>query len=276
MVKKLSYRIPGDNKISLSKELEQEIKERFKNDRENKFQIFLICSGIRRKYLDKKTNSYKPEFDEWYKKTGMDKVFGSLPNFTKYSGCGEVVNYVGTKTSDPEKYLKQLPLTVGTLYEISKVLKQDKDLFKIILQFTPTRKSISELKHEWVTKKPPLINPNITEEKVRKWKIKWDNPPPPKQKRTDKRTLPFISITCNGELWDFNRKTGDKIGCLDLDEVEEFQRLVSKLFTSENQEKFKMESNIDYLTEGYFRGKERYSTSRNILKKKSTKQKYVE
>lgn len=188
---RISYKIPGDNRISLSKDLEKEIKERFKNDRENKFQIFLICSGIRRKYLDTKKNSYKPVFEEWYRESGMNDVFGSLPNFTKYAGCGEVVNYVGTKTSNPEKYLLKLPLSVGTLYEISKLLKQDEDLFNVLLHYTPKRKNITDEKHEWVTKRPPLINPKITEEKVRLWKMKWDNPPPPKQKRTDKRTLKF-------------------------------------------------------------------------------------
>jgi len=273
--RQLDYKVWGSNRISLTGEMEQEIKTRFKNDRENKFQIFLICSGIRRKYLDTKTNSYKPEFQKWYNETGMDDVFGSLSNFTKYSSCGEVVNYVGTKTSNPEKYLKQLPLTVGTLYEIFQVLKKDKDLFNILLHYTPTRKSISDPKHEWVTKKPPLINPNITEIKVRTWRMKFDNPPPPKQKRTDKRTLPFINITCNGELWDFDKKTGDKIGCLDLDEVETFFKLVSKLFNDENKEKFKIEGNLDYLINGYYRGKERYDPSKNILKGKSTEQKYV-
>ena len=32
--------------------------------------------------------------------------------------------------------------------------------------------------------------------------------------------LKFITITVNGELWDFDKKTGDKTGCVDLNDVE--------------------------------------------------------
>ena len=38
----------------------------------------------------------------------LNEYYGSLSNFTKYCGCGEVVNWVGTKSDEPQKYLKQL------------------------------------------------------------------------------------------------------------------------------------------------------------------------
>lgn len=272
-----SYKIPTGDRVTISESLVNEIKTRFQQDRENRFQLFLLSSGIRNKYLNKKTRTYNPEFLEWYTENGMKDLFGSIPNFTKYSGCGDVVNYVGTKTSDPEKYLKKLPLSVGSLYEISQILK-DKELFNICLQFTPTRKSIDEPKWEWVTKKPSLINPNRTELEIRTWRRKWDNPPPPKLKRTDKRTLPFVTITCSGELFDFDKKTGDKLGVLDLDEVENFLEKLNKFFEKENtnQLQFRLDDNMDYLTEGYYKRKERTDPGRNIIegKTKKKKQKY--
>ena len=38
------------------------------------FFTFYADGNIRRKYLDTKTNSYKPEFQKWYNETGMDDV----------------------------------------------------------------------------------------------------------------------------------------------------------------------------------------------------------
>jgi len=100
---KSNYGIPGSNRVTLGNELVQEIRQRFEDDRDNRFQLYLLSSGIRRKYLDKKSGNYTDEFQSWYKKTKMDELYGSLANFTKYAMCGEVVNYVGTKTSNPDK-----------------------------------------------------------------------------------------------------------------------------------------------------------------------------
>ena len=141
------YRIPTGKRVTISDALTNEIKDMFDQDKDNfervktnRFQLFLLSSGIRNKYLDKKTKTYPEEFTKWYKSSGMEKLFGSVPNFTKYCGCGDVVNYVGTQTSDPEKYLKKLPHSVGSLYEISMILKMGERLFKMCLHYTPTRK----------------------------------------------------------------------------------------------------------------------------------------
>ena len=100
--RKSDYSLRGHNSIDLSNELVEELRDRFETDRENRFQLFLLSSSIRRKYLDKKTNKYSDEFDIWFKKNKLNELYGSLANFTKYCGCGDVVNYVGTKTSDPQ------------------------------------------------------------------------------------------------------------------------------------------------------------------------------
>lgn len=272
------YQIPSGKQVLISKSLEDEIKTRFFQDRENRLQLFLLSSGIRNKYLNKKTNKYSDEFQIWYQNSGMVDLYGSIPNFTKYSSCGDVVHYVGTQTTDPEKYLKNLPLSVGSLYEISMILKMGEDLFKICLQFTPSRKSVDEAKYEWTTNRPALISKNSSELKIRTWRRKWENPPPPRVKRTDKRTLPFITITCSGELFDFDKKTGDKIGVLDLDEVELFFKKLSKFFESESPSElqFRLEDHMDYLTQSYLERRKRADPGREIEKSKEKKQqKYV-
>jgi hypothetical protein len=175
-----------------------------------------------------------------------------------------------------QKDLAQLPTSVGALYEISQILKLGEDTMKVCLQFTASRKSTAELKHEWATKKPALIQPKVTELALRTWRRKWENPPPPKQKRTDKRTLPFITITCNGELFDFDRKTGDKVGCVDLVDVEEFLKEVEELARSKNRSiQFRIDNQMDYLTQGYFKRKESYDITRNLNGGKKAEEKYV-
>ena len=155
------------------------------------------------------------------------------------------------------------------------VLKKDKDLFNILLHFTPKRKTIDEPKYDWVTKRPPLIRTNQTEKGIREWRQRWDNPPPPKQKRTDKRTLKYITITVNGELFDFDRKTGDKVGCVDLVDVEDFLKKVQKLITEENEQKFLITNEMEYLTDGYYRRKDQFDVTRSIKEgKKDTSSKY--
>ena len=265
---KSNYGIPGSNRVTLGNELVEEIRQRFEDDRENRFQLYLLSSGIRRKYLDKKSGNYTDEFQSWYKKTKMDELYGSLANFTKYAMCGEVVNYVGTKTSNPDKYLKQLPVSVGSLYEISMILRSDEDLFKMCLHYTPRRSSLDEEKYDWKTPRPALINKSITELKVRTWRQKWENPPPPKQKRTDKRTLKFVTIQVNGELFDFDRKTGDKTGCVDLPDVEEFLTKLRSLFDEQTEQRFKLTDELEYLTNGYYKRKDSYDVTRNIKKGK--------
>lgn len=261
------YRMPGGNRITVSSHLADEIKKRFAADRENRFQLFLLAAGLRKKYLNKRTNKYTKEFVSWMKVEQLDELFGSLSNFTKYAAAGDVVAYVAKNTSNPAKYLKRLPLSVGTLYEVSQILKDKngKETFKVCLEFTAKRKSLSEPKYEWSTKLPALISPRTSEAVVRNWRREWNDPPPPKQQRSDKRTLPLASIMVSGELFDFDKKTGDKIGCVDLSDVEAFIKKLNKLFDEENAIQFKLETHTDYLTDGYFKRKQASDAAAKIV-----------
>lgn len=268
--------IPGDNQVTISKQLEKRLKDHFHTDRVNRFQLYVLSSGMRRKYLDPDTQKYSDQFLAWYKKAAMPKLFGSIANVTKYASAGDLVDYVATNTNDPAKYLNQLPVSVGALYELSIILKLHEEAFKLCLQFTAFCKSVDEPKFDWKTKKPPLISPRVTEQKVRAWRQKWENPPPPKVKRTDKRTLPLVSVYCSGELLDFDRKTGDKVGCLDLAQVEDFLKLIAEHFTDENAPQFRIDSHMEDLTSTYFKWKAYYDVARNAKKgKKDNSDRYV-
>ena len=87
-----------------------------------------------------------------------------------------------------------------------------------------------------------------------------------------------MTISCSGELFDFDKRTGDKVGVLDLDEVELFFEKLSKFFDTESPSElqFRLEDHMDYLTEGYYKRKERVDPGRNIIGSKGKKQqKYV-
>lgn len=267
---KQKYSIPRGKRVQISEALLNEIEKRFSSDRENRFQLFLLSSGIRRQYLSK-DGTYENTFIDWFQSSSAITQYGSLPNFTKYASCGDVVHYVGTKTSDPQKYIDQLPVSVGALYEISMILKSDHALFDLCLHFTASRKTIDAPKHEWKTVKPALIRRNISELAVRMWRRKWENPPPAKVKRADKRTLPFIEIKCNGELFDFDRKTGEKTGLLDLNEVEVFYSKLVECFQREcpDSMQFRMLDHMDYLTQGYYDRRDAVDPIKNVAKPRS-------
>jgi hypothetical protein len=268
-VRTVDYRIPGSNQITLSNELADEIRERFQIDRDNRFQLFLLAAGLRRKYQTKKAGPYVQEFQDWYKKQKFKELFGSLTNFTKYASAGDVVAYTAKNTSNPDKYLKRLPVSVGTLYEISLILgdrKNGKDDFKLCLQFTAKRKSVDAPRHRWTTRYPALINPKATEAQVRNWRRQWNEPPPEKVKKS-RLNIPLGTIYVSGKIFAF-WENGDKADGVDLPEVEDFLHKLKTLFTDENGEQFRLTDEMDYITDKYFRQKEKFDPARNLLAKK--------
>lgn len=46
---KTDFHIPGSNRISLSDALADEIRERFNADRQNRFELFVLAAGLRKK-----------------------------------------------------------------------------------------------------------------------------------------------------------------------------------------------------------------------------------
>jgi hypothetical protein len=277
------YRVPGGNRVTLSPQLADEIREHFNIDRDNRFQLFVLAAGIRRKYLNKKTNSYKAEFEKWYISEKMEDLFGKLPNFTKYASAGEVIEYVVKKLDveddERDRVLNRLPVSMNSLYELSRIINfKDEEidgdrLFRRCLRHTPKREYVGQPSFEWKDSKPALIRKSVTSLAIATWFQKFKNPPPPKQKRTDKRTLKYMTITCNGELFNFSKKTGEHTGCVDLPDVEEFFAKVQSLFTEETEPFFRLESHMDYLTEGYYTNKDKVDPSKNIANPSKSRKK---
>lgn len=176
----IDYVTAGENQTALTPQLAEAIRERFDAVRENRFELYTLAAGIRKRYLSEKTVKYEPEFEQWYKKHKMDECFGSDANFLRYAAAGDVVVYTSQQTSNPEGYLRQLPVSVGALYECSLILNTRKtgkeDFIRCLTQY-PTRTSVSQSPDDWgnrIGKK--VIHPKATAADIRNWRRKWENP----------------------------------------------------------------------------------------------------
>lgn len=276
----LEYAIPGSNGISLDKKLADQIRKHFNTDRQNRFQLFLLAAGIRNKYLDKKKREYSKDFDEWFRKHKMEDVYGGITNFIKYASAGDVVAHTAFNTSDPEKYLQQLPTSLRALYEISFILKlsieKKNNWFLLCLthrQFIKLEngKEVSTRDKSTV----PLINRHVTAPEIRAWLENRNNPVETlKQKRKDDRVLLLATISVSGSLYNFNKKTGDHIGAAKLQEVQRLMTELTGIF-SKTEKIIKIDSNLLELETKYEKRKQQYDPAAKILKKKKPPKKTV-
>lgn len=249
------FELPGDNAVTISDELAKEIKRHFKRDRDNRFKLFLLSQGIRAKYLDPTKNEYSDEFRDWYTRSGVEQLFGKLPNFTRYAAAGEVISYVATDTSNPKKYLAQLPTSMNALYEISQIIKLDAEAFKVCLHFTPTRKTVTDPKHEWKTKgTEPLIQPSVTAKELAAWRKRWEEPEQLKEVDKYRRTVRLLTVSISEDIFGFD-DVGNKTGSVDMVQVQSLLDQIASLFSKENEKQFLLETQLDRI-------KERYETER--------------
>lgn len=267
----LRYSIPGDNSIALTDALAGKIRKHFSTDRENRFQLFLLAAGIRKRYLKKKgeREEYDEEFREWYQTNEMDKLIGQLPNLTKYSLAGEVVAYTASM-KDSEKYLSQLPTSMRALYSASLLLQKDRKLFEICLKVHPTRKSVDEPQSEWGTKdNDPLIHPHATSEEIDGFVERWFNANQSTQSQTvDKKKMMLLAkFYVSKDLFKFDKKTGKHLGKVDIKEVEEllteFQNRLPR------GKAFAVEDDIPKIKTKYYRAKDKSGPAAKILAKPS-------
>ena len=265
----LRYTIPGDNSVVLSDALADTVRKHFANDRENRFQLFLLAAGIRKRYLKKKGNKdqYEDSFSEWYHKQKMDKQFGQLSNFTKYGLAGELVAYTA---KNAEKYLVQLPTTLRSLYSAYALLQKDKKVFEICLRVHPTRKSVDEPQTEWGTKgNDPLIHPHATSQEIEAFIERWFNTQQPEQSSpVDKKEMVLLAkVYVSKDLFNFDKKSGKHLGSIDMPDVETLLTNLQK--TLPRGKSFAVENDIPKIKKKYYRTKDKSGPAAKILEKPS-------
>lgn len=251
-----TYKMPGDNAITLSDELAKEIKSRFQRDRDNRFKLFVLSHGIRKKYLDPVSNDYSQEFHDWYETSGVGDLFGKLANFTKYASAGEVVEHVASKSRKPAEDLAKLPVSLRALYEAFLILKLDEHVFKTCLRFTPTRKTVDTPKHEWKTKNTdPLIHPDVSSIALAAWRKRWEDPENQKEEDRYRRNVKLLTVSISEDIFAFD--AGGKTGIVDLEEVKSLLSQIQSLFSKSNEKQFKLETQIERIVEKYEKEKDK-------------------
>ena len=246
-----TFQLPGGNLATLSPQLATEMKKRFRFDKDNKFKLYLLSAGVRSKYLNIEKNSYEPEFQAWFKSSGVDELFGSLSNFTRYAAAGEVINYVSTKSANPKKYLAQLPVSLRSLYEISKILKSDEEVFFVCFHFTPTRRQVGSPKSEWRTKNTTsLIHPHCSSLTLASWRKRWEEPGIEVEADKYSRNVKLLTIKVSEDIFNFDA-VGNKTGVVDIEAVQDLLKQIESLLSKDNEVQFKIETEIERITEKY-------------------------
>jgi hypothetical protein len=257
---------PGDNAVTLSPELAKQIKRHFKKDRDNRFELCLLSHAVREKYLDKETDKYTEEFRDFYYKQDLKSVYGNLANFTKYASAGSAIEYVKSNTTDPDKYLAQLPVGINALYEISLIIKLDEAALKACWHFTPRRKSKAAKKHEWITSGTgPLIRPDVTFIELSAWRKRWEEPER-EEAEQDKyqRNVKLLTLSVSRDIFKFDA-VGNKEGVVDLEEVVSLLEKVQALLNKGNEKQFRLDSQIEQIQKRYAAAKEKNDPT-NVLK----------
>ena len=249
---------PGDNIVVLSQDLAKQIRRHFKKDRDNRFELFLLSNAIRGKYLDPTTGDYASEFKHFYEQQKLQEVYGKLANFTKYASAGSVVEYVKNNVKNPLKYLGQLPVGTNALYELSLIIKLDKEVFKTCWHMTPRRKSKTAKKHEWITKgTKPLIRPEVTFAELSAWRKQWEEPEQsPIDEDKYRRNVKLLTLSVSEDIFQFDA-VGNKAGVIDLEEVIFLLDKVQALLNKDNEKKFRLDSQIEKIQDRYTTAKEK-------------------
>ena len=107
---------PGDNQVTISNDLEQRLKNHFLTDRTNRFKLYILSSGIRKKYLDTQTQKYTDQFLDWYKKRYANSL-GRL--LTLQNMLGRRRRSLCCHYSATRKIFRAINVSAGALYESS-------------------------------------------------------------------------------------------------------------------------------------------------------------
>jgi hypothetical protein len=233
----------GTNKITLDKELVDELKGYQKRIRENTVSIARKAFQIRSQYISADGRKYDENFEKWWSTHNLDSVFGKRANFTKWASSGEAI-----EKSVIEGHDERMPTTLTALYEIAQLRPEE---VKLGLQDTYTRTSLTE--DPKGNKKPkPLIHPEATAAEIRSWRKRWRSP---KAKSTEKRRLAFATIKVHGSLYDFD-KSGKHEGILTPDKLKDiYDALISSM--KPYNEFAVLETNLEPLLEGHAKRQEK-------------------
>jgi hypothetical protein len=236
MVMTIGNLVPLD--VGLREQFQQLLKAVKKNTIALAKQVFQIHS----EYYHRTDRKYDNDFEVWWKAQGLEHIFGSRGNWTKWYRAGEAIEKVRTKF---DKYANQLPTTRDALYELA-LLQPDE--LRLCFENRYTRSSVTQPEAEWKRPKnpQPVINPAATAGSIRSWRKNWREP---RQPRADKRTLPLITIQIHRSLYDFDR-SGQPAGVIAPGQAVEINQKIIDLLKPLDAF-VRIDSKLEHLLEGY-------------------------
>jgi hypothetical protein len=232
------------NLVPLDVGLKEKFQKLFRSLKRNTIALAQEAFQIHSQHYLVTERKYDKDFEVWWKIQGMDRVFGSRTNWTKWHRAGEAIEKVRARY---EQNMDKLPVARDALYEIA-LLQPDE--LRLCLENKYTRTSVTQPEPEWHRPKSPkpVINPGATVGSIRNWRKNWREPRPP---RTDKRTLPFITIHLHGSLYDFD-KSGHHSGLIAAGQAVEINQKVIDLLKPLDAF-VRVDSKLEHLLEGYDR-----------------------
>ena len=253
------YQIPDIKDLDLLEGLTARLKDLWGEARQNNYQIYLYAAGLRNRYLNKKTNRYSDDFQQWYEKQELTKLFGKLPSFTKYASAGNAVNYIGQQYKTG-KYIENLPLSRNALYELSLLIDET------------TEAQLEKLFFTGGDDNEPLIHPSATAVDFSDYRqgITSKSAKQLKKARRTQFSIPLATIYVHRDLYKFHKISGDHVGLLDLTDTEKvLKRLKSRLDTK----LFDVQDNLENISSAYEKRKNKADPTRKLRAKKAKKTK---
>ena len=230
------------NLVPLDAELKEKFQKLFRAVKRNTPALAKRAFQIHNEHYLRTNRKYDEDFELWWEAQGLEQVFGSRGNWTKWYRAGEALAKV---YSQFEKYANKLPTTRDSLYEIA-LLQPDE--LRLCLENNYSRSSVTQPEAEWKRPKrlQPVINPGATASSIRSWRKNWREP---RQPRADKRTLAFITIRIHRSLYDFD-KPGQPAGVIAAGQAVEINQKIIDLLKPLDVF-VRIDSKLEHLLEGY-------------------------
>lgn len=228
-IDEIVFKVPGPNVTGDLKKPDQKLAQAFqgykRKSTENLVTMALLAHATRKANMTI-TGDYTKEFNIWYAKYNMEKIFGKRSNFSKYADAGFILDYFKDKL---KKQIDILPLNISALGTIKHFTEEE---LKLALEdhWIKDPKKNYEIRRK--DKRPsPIINPEATKSSLDAWLHKWRNPP---VLSTEKRRLPFLSINAHGSVYDFD-SSGNFKGTTTVADLERIDKKIRNALKGEEQ-----------------------------------------
>jgi hypothetical protein len=256
------YQIPASTNVALKDGLSAKLKELWATAQGSSFDLFLYAAGLRDRYLDKKTEQYSAEFQEWYANQEIQQLFGKMPSFTRYAMAGKVVSFFANDFRDG-KYVNQLPVTRSALYEIW------------LLKELVSASELEKLFFKGGDEDEGLITPSASAADIAAYRnrLQFKSSSSANKTKSKKFNIPLATIFVSRDLYKFQKGTGEHVGAVDLEDA---KKLLASIAGRLNAEVFDIRDNLTKISNTYKKKEDAASPSaalRTLKTKKAAKKK---